>query len=401
MTATEARCDECEDALEAAWTCRECNIGLCGECHAHHKRSKRTSHHTTAPVAVPSAGVGAEGAATPLAAEPASPQPGAPPALVALGPYGNKLHIEIGEASETPDGQKERRAMLWRVRLTRARAPWLPPESPQPKPKSTFSKAMGSVKKAALGKKEKSKQETASEEPGWLGLDMKNRADGHIIITGINPHGAVAGGICVLPGDMLIAVGETKVRNIAPENLAQLSRGPAGSTIDLVLGLQTIPGDSFVAAHRLATGERVPVQRVHRHAEGKEAEKPQKECKAVEISLGNRPAQLTEVDLASMGTQSINLLNLTKTINPAASPPKNFTTPTATPNASPTKQFAQLSPSVVATQHAAGSVSANSTPRSDTESTASYGDRNLTPVQVKSLRDAREFVERNSPIAMA
>ena len=145
----------------------------------------------------------------------------------------------------------------------------------------------------------------------------------------------------------------------------------------------------------------MPVERVHRHEEGKEIARPEKESKAVEISLGNRPAQLTEVDLANMGTQSLDLLSLTKTINPCATPSKNFTTPTATPESSPTKQLARLSPTVVTTQHVAGSASTDSTPRSDTESTTSFGDRNLTPVQVKTLREARDFVERNSPIAMA
>ena len=66
----------------------------------------------------------------------------------------------------------------------------------------------------------------------------------------------------------------------------------------------------------------MPVERVHRHEEGKEIARSEKESKAVEISLGNRPAQLTEVDLANMGTQSLDLLSLTKTINPCASPSK-------------------------------------------------------------------------------
>ena len=390
------RCDECEEASAAAWTCRECSCNLCDDCHGHHKRSKRTCQHTTGPIAQPGAGWSPEDVAP--AAAPDAP-PDAPPALIALGPYGTKLHLEMGEASLTPDGKKMRKAMLWRVRLTRARAPWLPPESPQPKSKSTFSKTMGSFKKAGsfklLGGK---KEEPALEVAGWLGIDMKNRADGHIVITGVNPKSPAAGAICILPGDLLVAVGQTTVRNLTPEGLAELARGPAGSEVELILGVQTIPGESFVSAHRLATGETVQVERVQRHAEGKE---DKAKCKAVEISVENRPAQLTEVDMACMGTQSFDLLSLTKTINPSGSPQKIFTTPTATPEGSPTKQFACLSPQVVSSQQRASPASASSTPRSDTESTTSLGDRNLTPVQVRSLREARDFIERNSPIAMA
>ena len=78
MTTKEVLCEECEEAPEAAWTCRECNISLCDGCHAHHRRSKRTSRHTTAPIAVPGADVVDEVADPPPAAEPASPQSDAP-----------------------------------------------------------------------------------------------------------------------------------------------------------------------------------------------------------------------------------------------------------------------------------------------------------------------------------
>jgi hypothetical protein len=45
------RCDECEEASAAAWTCRECSCNLCDDCHGRHERSRRTCHHTTGSIA--------------------------------------------------------------------------------------------------------------------------------------------------------------------------------------------------------------------------------------------------------------------------------------------------------------------------------------------------------------
>ena len=300
MSGESTRCEECEDSPEATWTCVECECHLCDECHTHHKRSKRTSTHITRPLEATPLAAAVVKAPVPRDASPGpilsageasihsrastdvqkSPVPGSgvdegrlitdsrasalshteSEACSAISPCGQVMHIEAvgcqpletspnSSTSSTNNNAERTGMMLWKINLTRARAPWLQPETP--KKKSNFAKLLSPNKSSE------------SKAPGWLGVDMRNRADGHIIITALNPQGPAANHAAAIKvGDVLVSVGGTPVRHMTPEQLGEVSRGYAGTAVELMLGMQVILGRAFVASHRLATGEIVPVERV-------------------------------------------------------------------------------------------------------------------------------------------
>lgn len=401
-----ARCDECTEAAKAVWACDTCSCHFCDDCHAHHKRSKKSSQHSTRPLSTTPA---ERSTSLPSAPSP-EVNPGAKAAmpsqaLYALGPGGDQMALDMSAAADgskdDSPGKMKTKAFLWVVQLMRAPRPGEQPlKAETPKKSSMLAKVMGS------GKKGQALAAATEEQPGWLGVDMKNRTDGHIVITGINPQGPAADKMCILPGDILISVGGTQVRNMSPQDLANLTRGAAGTMIEIVLGLQFVPGESYIGYHYLAQGEKVLVDRVQRSAEGLPPKKHEKkddgECKAVEISMGNK-AQVSDFDLSAMSKCFIVDLNTNAGSN--VKPP--LKTPPA-PSGSPTK-FSSLSPTMVK-YNGGGQVrcdapSDNSlSGDSDTDtprSMQSLSDRNLTPIQVKHLKDAQDYVNRNSPIAMA
>eukprot|EP00960_Hanusia_phi_P072201 767726-Hanusia_phi.AAC.8 len=44
------KCNECMEALDASYQCMDCGLLLCDECHRHHRKSKRSSSHSTIPL---------------------------------------------------------------------------------------------------------------------------------------------------------------------------------------------------------------------------------------------------------------------------------------------------------------------------------------------------------------
>ena len=127
-------------------------------------------------------------------------------------------------------------------------------------------------------------------------------------------------------GDILLAINGVTVRNFTPDKLAEVAKGPAHSTVSLTLGLQNVPGYSFIGSHCLATGVVVPVERVQRAAKlahgeqelavldvlkqgagetrgGTGSDKP---CKPVEISLGAGGGS-AKFDLCSLNLLDLDL----------------------------------------------------------------------------------------------
>ena len=207
MVAPEAvPCDECEDAADAVWWCRDCACHLCPDCHAHHQRSKRTSTHAATKIAAPRddgrSASAQDAAASSVARAPTTTSDTGEkvPALQALGPRdGMIIDLEPAPApgevqgvqtdSEAAQGHLTTKAYTWTIRIQRARAPWLPVEE-GPKPRTNFAKITG------IGKKQDARGTV--EEPGWLGVDMRNRSDGHIIVTGLHAQGPAAGHVSIM-----------------------------------------------------------------------------------------------------------------------------------------------------------------------------------------------------------
>ena len=148
-------------------------------------------------------------------------------------------------------------------------------------------------------------------------------------------------------GDILLAINGVTVRHFTPDQLAEVAKGPAHSTVSLTLGLQNVPGCSFIGSHCLATGVVVPVERVQRAAKlahgeqelalrdaleqgaggtqgGAGSDKP---CKPVEISLGGGGGS------AKFDLSSLTLLDLD--LNQAAAPLRVAVPLDYTPAASP------------------------------------------------------------------
>ena len=192
--------------------------------------------------------------------------------LNALGPHGENLPIPNVPIEQARGG---RACILWRLKLKFAPCPWSPAtssngsKSTDKSPKLGFSSLLGFAKKGdAKG--------LAPVEPGWLGLEMNFMANGQIIITSIHPESPAAGMTLIMPGDLLISVGEKMARHMNPEHLAKLTRGNVGDSIEVTLGLQFVPGKTFIPTQILATGEIVSVARVqmgtlmHRPVAGQE-----------------------------------------------------------------------------------------------------------------------------------
>jgi len=416
------QCEECEEGPEASWKCADCNSHFCDDCHAHHRRSKKTSSHTTvpfvsSPMAVPPAPVcspdcspakaegmlgkrvqglvGIDGVQVGCDAQGETSCDNAPhvpaldslqPALHAFGPDGMRCSVAEARSAPLPQpgGACEVSMLVWKVRVTRGFAPVALEQMPKtPHAKGKLKALFASKKKV-----------TTSKE-GWLGLDMCCRCDGHVVIAGLHPTGPASGRPCLMVGDILIGIGNSCVRYMNPTQLKQLTSGPPGSPVDITLGLQSIPGLSFIGFHVLEGGYTVLVERVQRHAEGIIGVGPIEGGKAVEISVG-KTAQLSAGDLAAvtktfdlckLGPMSVGYGAMNSAMQTPPSSKKNSHSPPAAASGTSNEKLTQSAIS-----------SASDTPRSGNMTTPrneSLGNVHvvLTNVQLMHLQEARKFLD--------
>jgi len=308
------------------------------------------------------------------------------PALHAFGPDG--MRCSVAEARSTPlpqpGGACELSMLVWKVQVTRGVAPVALEQMPKtPQSKGKLKALFASQKKV-----------TKSKE-GWLGLDMCCRCDGHVVIAGLNPTGPASGRPCLMVGDILIGIGNSCVRYMNPTQLKHLTSGPPGSPVDITLGLQSIPGISFIGFHVLEGGYTVLVERVQRHAEGIVGVGPIEGGEAVEISVG-KTAQLIAGDLAAV-TKTFDLCKLDPmsvgngAMNSAMqTPPSSKKHSDSPPGAASGTSNEKLTQSAISSASDTQNSINMTTPRNESLGNIHFV---LTNVQLMHLQEARKFLD--------
>mmetsp|Transcript_35135 Transcript_35135/g.109808 ORF Transcript_35135/g.109808 Transcript_35135/m.109808 type:complete len:205 (-) Transcript_35135:198-812(-) len=97
--------------------------------------------------------------------------------------------------------------------------------------------------------------------PGWLGIEFENRVDGQMVITNVVQGGPADERPDIRKGDLLVAIADRKVRKLPPSDLAGLTKGEVGSTLEMQVGAEYLPGAGFSTEHLLASGKTVKVER--------------------------------------------------------------------------------------------------------------------------------------------
>jgi len=140
--------------------------------------------------------------------------------------------------------QVKKQMIVWPVELVRQHLPdWAPP---------------------LVGKHENGEEKAVSppEEDGWLGIEFQPRVDGHLVITKIVEGGPASGTKSVMVGDVIVGIRGFFARALTPMQIKELTKGYAGTKLQLTLGSEFERGKSYTTEHHLYGGGTIKVSRV-------------------------------------------------------------------------------------------------------------------------------------------